>query len=1193
MQEITPKACGHVPHNDVPKFQACCDSRFTSLFSLFKTTIRTTIRITNRVRSNNCPHHQIPRRFWSCSLFFSLALLFLCQCTMFAAPADDDFDLAVKLYNEKNYPLASKAFEKYLKDHKGHKYEAVANLYLAMSYSKNDRFKEAHQLFASYQKNYPTGRFLADASYQQARCSFLLKEYENAETEYEQFMKLYPNHNYEKWVLADLGETKRQLKKYNESVGYFDQSLRLYPNGPNAVDSKFGLSQAYRELNKTDEARRILNELIKNPNSHLASNVALSLGELNYNTNRFSDALLVYDLFLKRHPRHEDVPKVRLYSGFCHYQLKEFKQARQFFGAASQDPKLKVQANFWSALSYKYDGELEVAVVQLKELEKDPGSRDYLPDILFHWADCERRLKHYQEAERLYFQVHQKHPTHRYAKESLLSASESAYEAGDFKKASEFQLQFTKLNPPARAELQERAKFLQGRLMIEKGDPQSLAEAIKHFEEVREKSKDNALRIQAYLQLARIYQRLDNHEETRNTLKPLVEYVHKNPEVRNAAVEALVFDAVSAYEMKKYDEALNSVNTYLVRTPKGIQAEKAWSLLVSAEIQRKNIPRAKLALERMTSEFPASVTIAHTMQELANLAFDEKDWNLASELFTSMARLGKDSPYYAAGLSGLGWCRFQQQEYQEAITHFTDVSKLHPKETRYSPEAFYMIARCHDQLNQSDQAAIAYQNAFRALAPKQPVPKGQEGTGQQKYAWLSGLQAARAWWKLKKIDEADKAYEDLLKTFPEPEELDLLLDEWALMNYQNDRFQRSDVIFQRLVKETPNSPRADDAWLNLAESDLEAGKLTDAEKILTRLANDKQKSDLSVQTRSLYHLTNIAVKTKNWNNVNKHTSELFKRAPQNEYEWEMKFRLAEAHIQQNQLDEAQKLLEEIKSRQANEKVGKANWFPDVFVFLAEIHFRKKDYPTVQNLATEFRIFDPDSPLQYKMDDVLGRSYKNQADFEKSRSAFRRVIQSEAGKRTETAARSQFMIAETFLLQENYQAALLEYLKVETLYAFPLWQTPALYQAGQCHETLQDKNSAIKTYQDLVKKYSKDKTPIVQEYVKKSEEQLAKLGVKSTPPKKTQTAPMPKKNTQQTAKQNPKPAPNTNNKNQPPPKKGEKPDPLKVEPEEKKPLKENTPKKSDPPPLILDPMPEIKKEEEKKPPAKKEETPKKK
>jgi TolA-binding protein len=74
------------------------------------------------------------------------------------------------------------------------------------------------------------------------------------------------------------------------------------------------------------------------------------------------------------------------------------------------------------------------------------------------------------------------------------------------------------------------------------------------------------------------------------------------------------------------------------------------------------------------------------------------------------------------------------------------------------------------------------------------------------------------------------------------------------------------------------------------------------------------------------------------------------------------------------------------------------------------------------------------------------------------------------ERTETAAKSQFLIGETLFLQEKWAEAFLAYQKVFANYDFPEWQAAALIQSGKCDEQQQQWKEAAATYRLLIEKF---------------------------------------------------------------------------------------------------------------------------
>ena len=184
------------------------------------------------------------------------------------------------------------------------------------------------------------------------------------------------------------------------------------------------------------------------------------------------------------------------------------------------------------------------------------------------------------------------------------------------------------------------------------------------------------------------------------------------------------------------------------------------------------------------------------------------------------------------------------------------------------------------------------------------------------------------------------------------------------------------------------------------------------------------------------------------------------------------FGIAESYYRQSEFDEAGKRLDRLDEEIRRSKNAREPWMGIVPLRRAELLARRGQWNDAQALAAAIEKDYPGFPQQYDADYLLGRCWTMQADFEAARRAYDRVIHCEAGAKTETAAKAQWRIGETFFLQKNYKTAYQEYLKVEILYAYPEQQAAALLEAGNCCEKLGDAKRAAECYRQIVDGYPK-------------------------------------------------------------------------------------------------------------------------
>lgn len=984
-----------------------------------------------------------------------------------ADDATDDFNLGVGMYKQGRWKLAAEEFRKYLKSHPKHAKVPLGQLYLGLTLVNLDEYQEARTQLRVFVKNNPQSRYLADALYRVAECSYLLDELKPAEVEFQIFLKKYPKHDFVEWALPYLGDTQLRLSKYQAAADNFHKSLDLFPKGRMAEDAKFGLARSLESLKKSSEAITLYKELAANRSGARAPQAQLKLGNLYFDAEDFAEAANAYVELQQHFSESTLVPLAHLNAGYAFHQLGEYRKAITQLQLAAKDEQQTLTANYWTGISHKKLGEYTQAAAVLKTtFEADPKG-SLAESTLYQWADSELRLGRQDSARKLFLQLVDGWPKGDLADDSLHFAAETALTTGRLEEAEKLVARFSREYP--QSSLRMHHQLLAGRVLDAKGGDANYKQAVALFQKVLHESKIPHTRSLARFHLARTWQKLNDHKRVLEVVGPLADELKKegaSPEL----ADALAIQGISLLALKRYEDAGGAMAHYLKLVPEGGQADQALATLAIAEAHQGNKTASQSHLSALTKEHPQSPLLAPTMHQVAEIAYDAKDWQWAASLFAPLVEMSADSPYHAKGLSGLAWCQHEQQKYREAAANFARVLKEHPDDKDLAPEAAYMQGKALQDANELALAVTAYQTAFSKFAPEGQSPPGAEQKGVAYYAYQSGLQAARVLRTMKnKVKQADAAYEELLGRFPKPKDLDTLLDEWALLNYEAGDYERSDKIFRRLVAETPNSDLADNARLSLAESELLAGKLDAARKSLLELESSTQ-ADQQVQQVALSHLIGIAVEKEQWKEVQETSGRLISRFPQSEYRWQAEFYRGEAQFQLDDVAGAQKTMLKLKGEIDNEQVGKADWFPRVWVLLAESYLRMKKYDDVRRTVDAFREWDAQSPLLYQADEILGRSFKNQAKFDEARAAFSRAIAGPGARRTETAAKSQLLIAETYLIQKDYENALKAYLRVYYLYKYPQWQAPALYQAALCDEGLNQFKDAVRAYEDLLKDF---------------------------------------------------------------------------------------------------------------------------
>lgn len=987
----------------------------------------------------------------------SFALVLLCLCLLPASlvradKASDEFQLAIGLYKQNRWELASETFQKYLKNYPNDGSVPLARFYLGLTLVNQQKYKEARDVLRNFVKQHPQNKNLPDALYRIAECSYLLDDLKTAEAEFTDFLKRYPNHALEEWAYPYFGDVLLRQGKADLAIKSFQRSIDRHPKGAMLQDAQFGLASAYLQNKQPEEAEKRFKEIADQKNHSRASDAQMALATSLFDRGQFQQAAGAFLALPTKFPESPLGTTARLNAGYAYYDLKEYDKAVAQFDIVAQEPQQAANALYWKGVSLKAAGQLSDAIKALEQAQQAKPSPDQQERIKYQLADALLRNGKPARAKDLFLELVKQSPQSELADDSLHFAIEAALLSDQLAEADQLAAKFEKDYPQSGLRLHQA--LLQGRISDAKGTPEDLQAAVKHFQTVLDQSKLDTTKLLARLYLARSYQKLKEYQKSIDVLKPYLDDTAAD-KTSSEYADALILQSNNFNSLQKFPEAESLAKTYLQQFPNEPRYNQILANLILLTSKNNKPEEVDQYLAELEKRKPDLDLLIQTLRQLAERNYENNQWSRAQQFFSEIVKRGSESPEFPAGLSGLAWSEFQLGEYASAATHFEQFTKEFPKNP-LAAEASYMQGRSLESDQKLQPAVDVYRQTLKQFAPS-------------RYAMLSGLQAARTLFQLKKIDEVNQAYETLLEKFPKADNLDKILDEWALINYEAEQFEQSDAIFRRLVKETPDSELADNARLSLAESDLIAGKLDAASKEFDALqASDK--SDKKVQEVSLYRLIEINLEQQKWEQVEKFSKDLIKRFPQNEYAAFARFHQAEAALYLNQVEAAQKELLALTTKAQIEQLGKQPWYPRVWVLLAETYFRQKKYDDVQKTVDQFREWDAESPFLYQAEEVLGRSLKNQAKFAEARKVFQKIIDSENSRRTETAAKCQFLLAETLMIQEKFKEALLAYLQVDIQYKFPEWQAPALFQAGMCHEALMEWNQALKTYQDFLKRF---------------------------------------------------------------------------------------------------------------------------
>lgn len=1028
--------------------------------------------------------HTAATRSLAGCLVVILAMQLIAPAVVCADAALDEYNLAVGLYKQSRWSTAADRFRAFLKANDKHEKAALARLYLGLSLINQDDYKSARDELRQFVKDYPQNTNLPQARYRIAECSYLMEDLQSARGELEGFLKDFPKDPFQEHAIPYLADTQLRLNDPAAALVNFQQAIDQFPAGALIDDARFGRARALESLKRDDEAIEQFQALAAKKEGPRAADAQFHLGALAFDRKKFPEAAAAYVELTKSFPNSRFLPAAHLNAGYAYYQSGKFSDAAAQFELAATEKSQRIVASYWLGLSLKSLTQYGKAADVLKSAAMSAGDHPLLESILFQQAICERFQGKVVDARQLFEAVLKRWPAGEFADDSLHAMAELAIETGDLASADTLLTRFAKEFPSSGLRL--HTELLAGRLDLSRAAMDARDQkpanqiathydaAAKRFENVMMNSTIPITKNQARYYLAFTRQLQGQHAQALEILAPLVAEV-RTQGARSDLVDALVLQADSLQAEKKFDEAEKAAEAYLELLPQGRQAARAVSILAVAAARQGEHARADAALTRLNRDFAGNPLCAVTTQQLAEQADAREDWPAAARLYEALIPLSASPDSRPFAIRGLAWAQSRMKQPELAAKTFARVASEFPMH-RLAVECGYYRADALREAGRGDESIAAFDELLRKIPADKPAEAGSEQQAPALYSFRAGLQAARLYHKAKKDKEADAEFEEVVRRFPKAQQLDQILNEWALINYNAQRFERADEIFRRLIKETPDSEFADNARLNLAESDLIAERLEPARQAFEELLASS-KSDVEVKERAIYQLLVLAVDQQRWKDVRQFADRLKTEFPNSPQRYYAAYSVAESILAdpkgtEPEIEAAREALNGLRKLRDDAEVNSLVWFDRVWVLLAEIAFRQKKYDEVETIVTELRQKPMKSQYLYQADEVLGRSYKQQAPprFDDARKAFERVLADPVAELTETAAKSQFLIGETYFLQEKWDEAFLAYQKVFANYNFPDWQSAALLQSAKCDEQQQQWKEAAATYRLLLEKF---------------------------------------------------------------------------------------------------------------------------
>jgi TolA-binding protein len=850
----------------------------------------------------------------------------------------------------------------------------------------------------------------ADDQFAVAAGHYAARRWQLAAEEFQRFQSEHPGHVKLPKATFFLGETLVQLGKFDEAFAQFAAVLEAEPNGRYARQALFRSGECAFLADKTNEARAALEKFLEQHADDPLNAYTLSyLGELALRDGDHEAAKTHYGDAIDRFADGPTSDDCRLGLAQAHLGLKEFRQAEEVLKGLLEAERLKVEANYWLGQVFKAEQQ---------------------------WDNAAKAFQAALAAD----------PAHKGAAILRYQAGESLFRAKAFQAAID---------------------------VLHGGDDAQTAESLPATHR--------------YL-IALAQQGLDRHDDALVTLDAL-----PTDSDEELALNALLAKATSLLALDRQRDAIGPLTEYLTASASTGQSRRGRAIaqLALCYARDKEFDRARSTLEQLASSQQHSELFWTTTLQLAQLAAAAQQADAARQLFEAASEKAPDE-IASQSLAGLAQMLAGAGELENAVGCYEGLLQRFPDGGQAAASAM-ACAQLRERLEQFDAALAMYHLVIESHKESEQLPQAllgaaslcdrlsQEAKAIEHYERLISEFSATdvapaaiygwAWClrELKRDAEANEKFELLRREYPQSQYWTDAVYRLALFAAQAKQFERAMELLDQLIERTrPTTTNSG----NEIEGGAQATVSDEAEG--NQAAPDNSNGEASIVPaetleHGLYLRAQIAITLAKWDDAEQDLKRLMERHRHSALSLPAEFLRADVAYRRGDYEQAGGRFAALEPRLEGRS---ERWIPMVALRRAQVLAQQKRWSEARQIAESIEKRYPSFDQQFEADYLIGRAYAAEANLDEARKQYQKVVRSPQGGKTETAAMAQWMIGESYLLQEQYAAAIREYLRVETLYAYPHWQAAALLQAGKCYEQLGQWKSAGDAYARLLKLYAK-------------------------------------------------------------------------------------------------------------------------
>ncbi|MFA4984090.1 MAG: tetratricopeptide repeat protein [Candidatus Omnitrophota bacterium] len=596
----------------------------------------------------------------------------------------------------------------------------------------------------------------------------------------------------------------------------------------------------------------------------------------------------------------------------------------------------------------------------------------------------------------------------------------------------------------------------------------------------------------------------------------------------NSREEESFFVAKKAFEDGFYEVSLGLLERFLKNYPDSKRSADAELLMGECYFHQNKYMEALKKFEELLNQPKAGAIKDAVLYWTAEVHFKGNGFSRAASYYQAIIEGFPKSSYLVHAYYSLGWCLFQEGNYQEALKYFKIVEERYPREPLAQDASLKIIESLYNlkdyqalkeklgsyagsRSNNSDRLpylyfylaeADYYLNNFSGAIEE--YKRGISSTSDAKIQDLSRLGMGWAFLKLKRYDDAEKVFREINGDNLEKKNQEILLLGRAVLLFETKRLLEAKGVYEKLLSESRDPLISVQAYLGEADTLYSLSEYRQAitlykEALGRNLQSDipqeyldklhyglawsllkegefkaaieefqkivQRTEDKTVKVATLCQIGDAYQDSGDYRKAKEAYDTILKDYPDSFYNDYVQYQLGSVLLKISNYDGAIMAFQNIRNNFSNSKIA-----DDATYALALSYFQKEDYNSAKDVLEKFRREFKDTGLKPQAAYLLGTSLYNLGKFGEAIEVFREVAR-DYGQDKDLAQKAEYEIADCYYQMGNEKEAVARFKVLRSRYPDSKLNPEIIWWLGEYYYRQNDLVMAQRYFLSIINDFS--------------------------------------------------------------------------------------------------------------------------